>query len=128
MSAFDWVAARSACTLDKEFERPSDDVQRDLKRHNSLNPGLAQCQTFDVCEDGGFYVERTGIHRIVFTKERERIRIDKWEHMGEYTPLMALKVRMGDDGKCVLIDEDGNVLKSWQVRRKALEETLFGSK
>ena len=30
-------------------------------------------------------------------------------------------------GKCVLIDEDQKEWKPWQVRRRALEETLFGS-
>ena len=104
MSEFDWVAARSACTLEKEFERLSNDVQRDLERHNALNPGIAKCQTFGTWEDGGFYVERTGVPRVVFVKEREHIRIGKWEHMGEHTPLMALKVRMGEDGKCITIE------------------------
>ncbi len=46
--------------------------------------------------------------------------------MGEHTPLMALAVRLDDDGKCVLIDEQQNAWKLRQVRRKALEETLFG--
>ncbi len=126
MSEFDWVAARSACTLEKEFERLSAAVQRDLERHNALNPGIAQCQTFATCADGGFFVDRPGVHRVVFEIERERIRIGKWAYMGNHTPLMVLRVELDDDGKCVMIDENENKWKPWQVRRRALEETFFG--
>lgn len=110
----------------KEFDRLADAVKRDLERHNSLNPGLAQCQRFDLCEDGGFFVERQGIHRVVFTKERGRIHIVCWERMGDSTPIIVLRARLDDDGKCILVDEDQNEWKPWQVRRKALEVTLFG--
>ena len=127
MSAIDWVKARSECTLEKEFDRLATAVQRDLERHNALNPGISQCQRFDACEDNSFYVERPQVHRVVFTRERERIHIVRWAHMGDPTPLMVLRVRLGDDGKCVLIDEDHKEWKPWQVRRKALEETLFGA-
>ncbi len=41
---------------------------------------------------------------------------------------MLLTVSLGDHGKCVLIDEDKKAWKPWQVRRKALEETLFGTR
>ena len=63
-----------------------------------------------------------------FEKDHSRIRIGRWSHMGDHTPLMVLTVRLNDDGKCVLIDEDQNAWKLWQVRRKALEETLFGTR
>ena len=126
MSEFDWVAARSACTLDKEFARLSSAVQDDLERHDALNPGLAQCQRFKPCGEDKFYVERPGVHRIIFEKERGRIRIGRWAHAGEHTPLMALRVRLDDDGECILVDEDQKTWKPWQVRRKALEETFFG--
>lgn len=126
MSEFDWVEARTDCTLEKQFDQLSDAVQSDLQRHGVLNPGLSQCQRFETCRDGSFYVERPGVHRVVFTRERGRIHIVRWAYMGESTPLMALTVRLDDDGKCVLIDAEGTVLKPWQVRRRALEETLFG--
>ncbi len=59
MSDFDWVEARSNCTVNAVvFEQLSKDVQGDLERHNVLNPGMAQCQWFDACADGRFYVER----------------------------------------------------------------------
>ena len=127
MSEFDWVAARSNCTLEKEFFRLSDAVRCDLERHCALNPGISQCQRFHACEGGTFYVERPGVHRVVFEQERGKIRIDRWANTGEHTPLMALTVRLSDDGECVLVDEKQKAWKPWQVRRRALEETFFGS-
>ena len=34
-------------------------------------------------------------------------------HLRDPTPLMVLRVRLGDDGKCVLIDEDQKEWKPW---------------
>ena len=127
MSGFDWVAARSACTLEKEFDHLAEAVQNDLERHRALNPGMSQCQRFERCGDGSFYVERAGVHRVVFTRERGRIHVTRWAHLGEPNALMVLSVRLDDDGKCVLVDEKGRAWKPWQVRRKALELTLFGA-
>lgn len=128
MSQFDWVKARSNCTVSAVFEQLGKDVQSDLKRHSVLNPGPAQSLRFDTCSDDTFYVERDRHHRVVFSKERESIGIVRWGYLGEAEPLMVLKVRLGDDGKCVLVDKDQNEWQPWQVRRKALEETFFGSK
>ena len=127
MSGFDWVEARANCTIAAAFEQLAKDAEGDLERHNALNPGPAQSLRFDMCNENNFYVERYRNHRVVFTKERERVRIIRWAYSGDPTPLMLLTVRLGDDGKCRLIDEDQNEWKPWQVRRKALEETLFGA-
>ena len=43
-------------------------------------------------------------------------------------PTLKLSVHLDDDGNCALTDKGGAIPKPWQVRRKALEETLFGSK
>ncbi len=50
----------------------------------------------------------------------------RWAHMGEHAPFMTLTVRLGDDGQCIPIDEAQTAWQPWQVRRKALEETLIG--
>lgn len=55
------------------------------------------------------------------------MRIGRWLRSGKHTPLMALKVQLDDDGQCVLVDEQDNVWHRWQVRRRSLEETFFGS-
>ena len=38
---------------------------------------------------------------------------------------MNFTVQLGDQGQCVLIDDEREALKPWQVRRIALEGTLF---
>lgn len=127
MSKFDWVQARSDCTVEKVFEMLAEDVQRDLARHNDLNPGLAQSQKFERCGEDKFFVEKSDVHRIIFEKTTKHIRVGKWERHGQHEPMLNLAVRLGEDGKCILIDDEHQTLKPWQVRRIALEETLFGN-
>ena len=127
MSEFDWVRARSDCTLDTVFERLAEAVREDLEKHAALNPGLAQCQKFEACGDEKFFVERTRVHRVVFEKTQRCIQIGKWLVDGKHVPLMKLTVRLNDEGHCVLVDKERGELQPWQVRRKALEETFFGA-
>lgn len=123
---FDWVKARSECTLEKEFDRLAKAVQHDLERHNTLNPGIAQCQTFHICCDDRFYIQRRGEYRVIFEIKRGCIRIGRWTQRGDHTPIMALSIRLDEEGQCVLIGEDGRPWRSWQIRRSALEEAFFG--
>ena len=127
MSSFDWVEARANCTVHAVFKQLAEDVRADLERFTNLHPGPAQSREFDMCGDDRFFVGHRQVHRVVFERGTSEIRIGRWAYMGEHTPIMVLTVRLGDDGKCVLIDEDQKEWKPWQVRRKALEETLFGS-
>ena len=66
MSEFDWVEARSNCTVQAVFEQLAKDAQSDLKRHETLNPGLVQYQRFKACSEDIVYVEWPGVHRVVF--------------------------------------------------------------
>ena len=126
MSEFDWVEARSNCTVKEVFKQLAEAVQNDLAAYRRLHPGPAQSCEFEECSPASFYVGRSQSHRVVFERDDMTIRIGRWAYMGKHTPLMALSVRLDDDGQCVLIDEHQNAWKPWQVRRKALEETLFG--
>lgn len=126
-TAFDWVEARANCTIESVFKQLSEDVQGDLKRFINLRPGLAESREFGECDKDRFYVRHKQRHTVVFEISDSKIHIGRWAFMGEHTPLMVLRVGLGDDGKCRLIDEDQNEWKPWQVRRKALEETLFGA-
>ena len=127
MSGFDWVEARANCTVQSVFKQLAEDVQGDLDRFIQLLPGLAESREFGECDKDRFFVRHKQSHTVVFEREDSEIRIGRWAYSGPHTPLMVLRVRLGDDGKCVLIDEDQKEWKPWQVRRKALEETLFGS-
>ena len=102
-------------------------MKSDLMCFKRLHPGPAQSREFGECDKDRFFVGHKQAHRVVFEQVNSEIRIGRWEHSGEHTPLMVLTVRLDDDGECVLIDEDQKVWKPWQVRRIALEETLFGA-
>ncbi|MYD78341.1 MAG: hypothetical protein F4239_05470 [Gammaproteobacteria bacterium] len=126
MSEFDWVEARANCTVATVFKKLSEDVQNDLSRYEQLCPGQTQSRKFENCEKG-FYVEFTHQHRVVFEHDDTEIKIGRWANVGgKHTPLTVLTVKLDDDGECILVDSDGDSWKPWQVRRKALEETLFG--
>ena len=126
MIGFDWVRARSDCTVENVFERLAKEVQEDFQIFTVRHPGLAQAREFGPCGKDRFFVGHRQVHRVVFERVADEIRITRWAYQGDPTPLMVLKVRLDDNGQCVLVDEHGAVLKPWQVRRKALEETLFG--
>ena len=125
MTEFDWVKARSDCTVRAVFKRLAEDVRSDLDRFALLHPGPAQSHEFGECGKDRFFVEHKKVHRVVFEREDSEIRIDRWAYIGDHTPLMVLTVRLDDDGECAMVDEEQNALKPWQVRRKALEDTFF---
>ena len=127
MSGFDWISARSTCTVSGAFKQLEEDVQTDLSDFAKMNPGSAQSCTFQRCTDDRFCVVRHQNHMVVFEIADSKIRVARWAYLGDETLLMVLTVNLDDDGKCVLIDEDQKAWKFWQVRRKALEETFFGS-
>lgn len=126
MSEFDWVEARANCTIRAVFKKLAEDVQSDLERFRKLCPGPAESREFGDCGKDRFFVGHKQIHRVVFERDHDEIRIGRWAYSGPHTPLMVLTVSLDDDGKCVLIDEKKKAWKPWQVRRKALEETFFG--
>ncbi len=126
MSEFDWVKARSQCTASEVFKELAEAVQKDFASCRQLHPGPAQSCEFEECSADRFYVGRRHSHRVVYELTDSKITIGRWSCMGEHTPLMALTVRLDDDRKCILTDEQEKRRKPWQVRRKALEETLFG--
>lgn len=126
MSGFDWITARSNCTVGAVFKQLAEDVQSDLSDFAKVSPGAAQSCVFQRCTDDRFAVERRQNHMVVFEIADSKIRIARWPYLGDEILLMVLTVDLGDDGKCRLIDEEDNKWKPWQVRRRALEETFFG--
>ncbi len=126
MNEIDWVEACSNCTVSKVFKQLSADVQEDLKRYEALNPNLAQCLQYDAEREDMFFVKRDGNHLVEFQLKNEKIHIDRWDRNGIHTHLLELDVQLDNDGECILVDNDENAWKPWQVRRKALEKTLFG--
>jgi hypothetical protein len=124
MSRFDWVTARSSCSLPKVFKELRLQVEEDVKTRNALRPDNSPYE-FSVAENGpGFMVilEAKDIHRSVTFSLAEHaisVRDNKGNQMFEVT------LTFNDEGECRLnVSKDQRNL--WQVRRMALEELLFG--
>ncbi len=123
---FDWVSARTKCTVHAMFARLYQGVCEDLKIFSANNPGLAQrIESRECVKNERFYVERIKVHRVVFEIENETIKIEFWPIKGDSHLIMLLTVGLDDNGECILTDKDGNSWQFWQVRMKALEKTLF---
>ena len=54
---------------------------------------LARRSGGSASEDHRFYVERSGVHRVVFEQERGRIRIGRWAHSGVDLPRLGTTLR-----------------------------------
>lgn len=63
---------------------------------------------------------------VTFALAGDRIKIERTSYRGKVERLMTISVALDRDAKCTLIDEDRASWRPWQIRRMALEETLFG--
>lgn len=120
---FDWVAARSACTLPKVFRQLMADVEEDVKERNALRPDNSPYE-FSIEEKGPQFsvvLQAADFRRaITFCYEDHAIIVfdASGNQMFEVTLLFT------DDGKCRLKAKEEN-REPWQVRRMALEDILF---
>jgi hypothetical protein len=124
ISEFDWVTARSSCSLPKVFKELRLRVEEDVKTRNALRPDNSPYE-FSVEENGPEFtilLEAKDVRRSVtlsLTEHAISVRDDKGNQMFDVT------LTFNDGGECKL-----NVAKDernlWQVRRMALEELLFG--
>jgi hypothetical protein len=124
MSKFDWVTARSACSLPRVFKELMLQVEEDVKTRNALRPANSPYE-FSVTEDGADFaahLEAKDVRRSVIFSLAEHaisVRDDKGNQMFDVTPAF------NDKGECRL-NVNGEGRDSWQVRRMALEGLLFG--
>jgi len=124
VSKFDWVTARSSCSLPKVFQELRLQVEEDVKTRNALRPDNSPYE-FSVAENGPEFtvnLEAKDVHRSVTFSLADHaisVRDNKGNQMFDVT------LTFNDEGECRL-----NVSKEerdlWQVRRMALEELLFG--
>jgi hypothetical protein len=125
ISKFDWVTARSECSLPKVFKELRLQVEDDVKTRNALRPDNSPYE-FSVAENGPDFtvtLEAGDVHRSVTFSLAEHaisVRDDKGDQMFEVT------LTFDDEGKCRL-NVSKNQIDLWQVRRRALEQLLFGA-
>jgi hypothetical protein len=123
--AFDWVKARSACTLPKIFKDLRLRVEQDVKTRNSLRLKTAAYE-FAVAEsEGGFKVLLKSdalSTAVTFTLADHAILVR--DNTG--TPMFEVTLNFTDKGECKLMI-GGEEREMWQVQRMALEELMFRS-
>jgi hypothetical protein len=120
---FDWVTARSQCSLPNVFKALRLAVEEDIKKRNALRPNNSPYE-FKVLENGDDFrvlLEAKDVHRSVIFQLAEHSIIVR-DELG--TRMFEVTLSFSDDGKCRLKVDDVE-RELWQVRRIALEELLF---
>jgi hypothetical protein len=122
---FDWVTARSRCSLPNIFRELRLQVEEDVKTRNALRPNNSPYE-FSVAENGDDFtvlLEAEGVRRaVVFSLAEHAISVR--DHKGN--EMFDVTLTFSDEGECRLnVKEKERDL--WQVRRMALEELLFRS-
>jgi hypothetical protein len=109
---FDWVTARSLCSLPKVFKELRSQVEEDVKTRNALRPNNSPYE-FSMADSGdGFTVllEAKDVHRsVIFSLGKE---------------MFEVTLTFNDEGECRLNVKEKEC-DLWQVRRMALEGLLF---
>lgn len=122
-SKFDWVTARSQCSLPNVFQALRLQVEDDVKTRNALRPENAPYE-FSVAENGGEFtvnLDAKDVHlSVVFTLAERSIivRDDQIKTRFEIT------LTFSDGGECKL-NVNEKTYQLWQVRRMALEGLMF---
>ena len=120
---FDWVGARSACTLPKVYRQLMAEIEEDVKERNAQRPANSPYE-FSIEEKGPQFsviLQAADFRRaITFCYEDHAIIVvdASGNQMFEVTLLFT------EEGKCRLKAKEEN-RESWQVRRMALEDLLF---
>jgi hypothetical protein len=120
---FDWVTARSSCSLPNIFKALRLEVQEDVKTRNALRPDNSPYE-FSVAENGDeltVLLSAKDVRKSVIFSLGEHaisVRDDKG------TKILEVTLTFNDAGECKLHVHDKE-LELWQVRRRALEELLF---
>jgi hypothetical protein len=122
-SKFDWVTARSSCSLPKVFKDLRLQVEEDVKTRNGLRPANSPYEFSLADDDDGFavFLEAKDVHRSVkFSLAEHAIVVQdfKGKEMFEVT------LTFNDEGECRLNVKEKEC-DLWQVRRMALEGLLF---
>jgi hypothetical protein len=125
-SDFDWVAARSRCSLAVVFQQIASEVEEDVRKRNAKCPKDCGYE-FSVIgpSASAFTVLLTGdrVDRklVKFNQTSKGITVHK---DGSLKPSIEASLTLNNDGECRLKIGTGEY-DFWQFRRMALEELFF---
>jgi hypothetical protein len=119
---FDWVTARSECSLANVYEKLKLDIQADMETRNALRPELAHYAFKFSSGSRSFTV------LIISNKVHESVTFHLAEKCIEVqtqdAPMFEATVGLNADGECVLRIK-GQDYRPWQVAKLALEHLFF---
>ena len=118
---FNWVKARSECSLKRAFELLHEEVKTDVEIANQLDLGATfhsayQHKKIIVTREENDDEIRSVIFELLPTGMCARV--------GQSQPMFVAKPRLSELGEC-LFEVDGQTYKLWQICQKALEDLLF---
>jgi hypothetical protein len=121
--AFDWITARSSCSLPKVFSTLRSQIEQDVKTRNSLRPNYAPYE-FSVTEDTSEITVRLTAEEL-----EQSVTFSLAEHAilvlyDQGSRILEVTLIFDDSGKCRL-KINGEEREFWQVRRMALEDLMF---
>jgi hypothetical protein len=127
--SFDWVTARSRCSLDKSFQILSEIVSSNVKTANGL---VKLTMNFEYKSlDRKFMVIRTrdmaGVNEIssvVFELSLATIDVRRLNSRGAEMQTFSAKPSFTEDGDCVF-EVGAQSLKLWQISKLALDDLFF---
>ena len=121
-SDFDWVTARSQCSVAKMFEELRLGVESDVVTRNALRHVEDRVHFIFTKSGGKFSVARDA------AAEDNPVSVDFYLSNGAIriegtTAHFAIIATLNNEGECkpMIAELDGAELELWQVRRKALE-------
>ena len=120
----DWIKVRSECTVALIFEKLFLEIKHDVEQVNSANSN----RQFKIVRDSGYFtVYQEGLlignRSVVFKRDQESIEVSFHSTNKE---AMVARIMVNDYGKCCLRVKDRERC-SWQFRKDALEDLLFGA-
>lgn len=121
MDEFNWVKARSECSLNRAFEILGEVVKTDVEIANGLRRGAKFQVTY---KHKKIIVTREEnddeVSSVVFELSPTAISARE----GKREPMFSAKPRLSEMGDC-LFEIDGQLYKLWQICQKALEDLFF---
>jgi hypothetical protein len=119
---FDWVSARSECSLASVYEKLKLEIQNDVETRNHLRPELPHYGFKFIGSSKSFTVliEGNKLHKSVTFQLAGKI----IEVQSEEAVMFNASVGLNDEGECVL-RVNGEDRTTWQVAKMALERLFF---
>ena len=123
---FDWIAARSLCSIQHMFEELKIAIRQDvdtINAHQGENTSsrhfriVERAKLLKVFEEDAFADYPPAV---TFILAGEVIHVQD----GENKEMFAIKIGLNDCGDCRYV-VNGNERDSWQIRRQAFEELFF---